>query len=443
MLGEGAYGVVYAARHREAGTTVAVKLVDKVETPIDQIKREAELMQAVQHHECIVRFHGVFFEQCFACIVMDKYSGGALIDGLHRHMRRKGNLECFSVVHISLQMATALCYIHGRNIAHRDVKGDNFLMDRKDIADPECRIALTDFGSSTYVRPGERFSDEVGTRRFWAPEILRGDYGQKVDVWAMGVTMYGLLKGSFPFRDDEETRTKNWELNFPKVDPTCRDFLRAMLARDEGARASSDEVMAHRWLDGGRGAGARRALWPPPPPCPGGLPPGAPGRSGPGSRRGRGGSARRCRSRCGARSRRKPLKILTTSPPRWQRAAAERHAAVAHRLWARLRCSWPRLFLHLSSRVRLRWWVDVFWSPASPLESGGLRLSRTIGRRLGAGRAVGPMPRNTFWHQVPSKYLQAVVRRLHEVFGFCPFVFLCTSRERCSCCRYGRAAPSR
>jgi serine/threonine protein kinase len=270
MIGEGAYGVVYAARHREAGTTVAVKLVDKVETPIAQIRKEAELLQAVQHHECVVRFHGVFFEQCFACLVMDMYSGGALIDGLHRHMKRKGKIECLSVAHISFQMATALCYIHGRNIAHRDVKGDNFLMDRKDIDDPECRIALTDFGSSTYVPHGERFSDEVGTRRFWAPEIFKRDYGPKVDIWAMGVTMYGLLKGSFPFKDDEEVCTKNWELNFPRVDSTCKDYLRAMLTRDEKARASSEEIMAHKWVDNGRGTAAD-AIQPAPSPYSGDL----------------------------------------------------------------------------------------------------------------------------------------------------------------------------
>jgi serine/threonine protein kinase len=251
MLGEGAFGVVYAARHRESGTTVAVKMVDKVETPIAQIKKETELLQAVQH-ECIVKFHGVFFEKCFVCIVMDKYSGGDLIDGLHLHLKEKGKIDCYSVAHISFQMAISLSFIHGRNIAHRDVKGDNYLMDRKDIADPECRIALTDFGASTYVPQGERLSAEVGTRIFWAPEIFRRDYGPKVDIWAMGVTMYGLLDGFFPFKDEKEICKPTKELKFPKVDSACKDYLRAMLTRDEGARASSEDIMVHKWVERGR-----------------------------------------------------------------------------------------------------------------------------------------------------------------------------------------------
>jgi len=257
VLGEGAHAVVYVARRRTDGQTVAVKMVDKARTPIAQVEKEAERLRAVQHHECIVKFHGVFFEQGFACIVMDEYAGGALIDGLHRHLKRIGKVECSSVAHISFQMAKALCHIHGRNIVHRDVKGDNFLMDRKNMIDPECRIALTDFGSSTSVSHGKRLSKEVGTRKFWAPEIFRGDYGPKVDIWAMGVTMYVLLKGSFPFKSDEDICQKNWELNFPSLDSACRDYLRAMLTRDEKARASSEDVMVCRWVDWGRGAAAR------------------------------------------------------------------------------------------------------------------------------------------------------------------------------------------
>merc|ERR1719478_338725 len=72
-LGEGAFGVVYACTNRQTGEEVAVKMVDKVETPVEAIRKEAEMLQELSHPN-IVKFHNVFYEKCFVYIVMDKYS---------------------------------------------------------------------------------------------------------------------------------------------------------------------------------------------------------------------------------------------------------------------------------------------------------------------------------------------------------------------------------
>merc|ERR1719478_1084008 len=121
-LGEGAFGVVYACTNRATGEEVAVKMVDKVETPVEAIRKEAELQKSL---ECpnIVRVHQIFYERCFVCIVMDKFSGGDLVEGLHLHLKEKGKINCHDIVHVSKQMAIAIQYLHERSIVHRDVKG--------------------------------------------------------------------------------------------------------------------------------------------------------------------------------------------------------------------------------------------------------------------------------------------------------------------------------
>ncbi|CAE8688724.1 unnamed protein product, partial [Polarella glacialis] len=84
-------------------TEVAVKMVDKVETPVVAIRREAEVMKSLSHPN-IVRFHAVFFERCFVCIVMDKYAGGDLVEGMqHHHEAKKEKLNGLDIVHISSQ----------------------------------------------------------------------------------------------------------------------------------------------------------------------------------------------------------------------------------------------------------------------------------------------------------------------------------------------------
>merc|ERR1711972_663205 len=127
------------------------------------------------------------------------------------------------------------------------VKGDNFLIDRKDLTDPDCRTALTDFGTALMLKPNQRLRGKAGTERCWSPELYERNYGLKVDVWAMGVLVYGLIDGRFPFKDGEAVKTKEpeWPVVLP---PDCKDFLRGMLEKCEAKRCTADEVMAHRWI---------------------------------------------------------------------------------------------------------------------------------------------------------------------------------------------------
>eukprot|EP00913_Durusdinium_trenchii_P031080 g29104.t1 len=134
-LGEGAFGVVSVCKRRATGEEFAVKMVDKVETTVEAIKKEAEMLQAMDHPN-IVKCHGVYFERCFVCIVMDKLDGGDLVEGLQRHLKERGQINCHDVVHVAYQMAASIHYLHNRNVVHRDVKGDNYLMDRKECG---CR----------------------------------------------------------------------------------------------------------------------------------------------------------------------------------------------------------------------------------------------------------------------------------------------------------------
>eukprot|EP00930_Biecheleria_cincta_P095298 TRINITY_DN87279_c0_g1_i1.p1 TRINITY_DN87279_c0_g1~~TRINITY_DN87279_c0_g1_i1.p1 ORF type:complete len:771 (+),score=157.91 TRINITY_DN87279_c0_g1_i1:64-2376(+) len=247
-LGEGAFGVVSVCKKRSTGEEFAVKMVDKVETPVEAIKKEADMLQSMDHPN-IVKFHGVYNERCFVCIVMNKLDGGDLVEGLQRHLKERGQINCHDVVHVAMQMASSIAYLHKRNVVHRDIKGDNYLMDRKNMTDRHCRIVLTDFGTACHATPTERLSSGVGTKIFWPPEFFDRDYGHKVDVWAMGVIMYGLVSGRFPFRDETDVRNK--EVRIPKrVHPVCEEYIRRMLDKVEKTRISSQEAINHAWVAG-------------------------------------------------------------------------------------------------------------------------------------------------------------------------------------------------
>merc|ERR1712232_1047661 len=116
-----------------------------------------------------------------------------------------------------------------------------------DITDPKCRVALTDFGTAIELDSYERLCEPVGTQNFWAPEFYDRNYGMKVDIWAMGVSMFGIVDGNFPFKDEAAVRKK--EPRMPRgLHPTCSDFIMQMLHKDEAKRCSAACLIAHKWI---------------------------------------------------------------------------------------------------------------------------------------------------------------------------------------------------
>eukprot|EP00929_Paragymnodinium_shiwhaense_P111609 TRINITY_DN7992_c0_g1_i2.p1 TRINITY_DN7992_c0_g1~~TRINITY_DN7992_c0_g1_i2.p1 ORF type:complete len:782 (-),score=239.19 TRINITY_DN7992_c0_g1_i2:130-2475(-) len=251
VLGQGAFGVVYSCAKKDTKDyKYAVKMVDKVETPVAEIKKEAAVMQELAHPN-VVCFHAVYFEKCFVCIVMDKYGGGDLIEGMQLHWKTKGKIPIMNVMHIVRGMAASINHLHSKLYVHRDVKGDNYLTDMKDITDPKCRILMSDFGTAVKLKsPTERLRSSCGTKIYWPPEFYSMNYSFKVDTWALGVIMYGLCDGRFPFKNEQDVRIKKIKLP-ATVPPKCVDLINGLLEKTEEKRLDGPNLMSHPFLKEG------------------------------------------------------------------------------------------------------------------------------------------------------------------------------------------------
>jgi len=256
VLGEGAFSIVYACEKVHSPTNgsdrkkedLAVKMVDKVESPINVIQKEVDLLTKLSHPN-VLRFIEVFWEKCFVCIVVERYCGGDLFVGMQLHWDARGKIPCDKVMHVQKQILDAVKFLHAESVMHRDIKGDNYLIDREDILEQECRVTLADFGTACRFTAGERLEVQVGTRTYWAPEVFHHSYLEKVDVWAMGIVICGLLTGQFPFNSEGAIVDMGIP---PKVGghlpKQCLAFLEGTLEKDEGKRLSAALCQEHPWI---------------------------------------------------------------------------------------------------------------------------------------------------------------------------------------------------
>lgn len=247
-IGVGAFGEVFACKRQDMGVKCAMKVVDMKQQPAGAFLNELYLMAKIEKsggHENILGAHSWFFEGDFGFMVMPRYVQD-LMDGLAAHSQFAGNIHSRDFVHIAFQMGSAVEFLHSRAIVHRDVKTENFLIDRINVADRHCCAVLSDFGAAAFF-DGKTFKEQVGTSIYWAPEILCKNYGMKVDVWALGIIIFGALMAVFPFANEHEIQKKCPKMS-QKLDPQCQDFIIRLLVKAEEGRPSAQDVMEHSWL---------------------------------------------------------------------------------------------------------------------------------------------------------------------------------------------------
>jgi len=245
QIGEGTRGVVYSCTPKGGLDQMAVKIVDMVETPMDAIQKELEILQGLRHQN-IMQTHAAYVERCFVCIVSHKFEA-SLLECMQKHWAERGPIPCTEVVPLQQQILSAINYVHSQKLVLRDLRCEKCLVNRALITDPNCHVVLSGFGNAMLLADGQRIRQACGCPSYWAPELYALDYAFKVDVWAAGVVIFGMIHGFFAFKNKDAVRTQLPYISTDLPEP-CQDFLKQMLEKSEQLRPTAKQLLQHPWM---------------------------------------------------------------------------------------------------------------------------------------------------------------------------------------------------
>ncbi|RLW12293.1 hypothetical protein DV515_00000866, partial [Chloebia gouldiae] len=314
MINKGSFAKVMEGLHIPTGEKVAIKVIDKRKAKQDyyvlkNMKREPRIHQMIKHPNIVQLYETLETDNSYY-MVMELCLGGDLLDRIcdkkrlvEQEVRRYTrqilsaveHLHCQGIVH-SRQMAQKTehglpafycarykkaqaqdlaqtapqtnthqlssayypyaCPEHGQVV--RDLKIENFLLDENN------NIKIVDFGLSNTARfeglSQELLHTQCGSPAYAAPELLaHKEYGPKVDVWSIGVSMFAMLTGTLPFTVEPfNIKQLHQKMLIGEISPIPSDispgavhFMQSLLEPDPAKRPGVKEAIKDKWLNEG------------------------------------------------------------------------------------------------------------------------------------------------------------------------------------------------
>ncbi|KAG9290789.1 hypothetical protein G9A89_011752 [Geosiphon pyriformis] len=286
-LGQGAYGVVCAARNIHTNEGVAIKKVTNVFNKTILTKRALREVKLLQHFRGHKNITCLFDMDIINPLDYNEiYLYEELMEAdLHAIIRSKQPLTDAHYQSFTYQIFCGLKYIHSANVLHRDLKPGNLLVNA------DCELKICDFGLargfSENIEGNSGFMTEyVATRWYRAPEIMLSfqNYTKAIDLWSVGCILAELLGGVplFKGRDyvdqlnqilqtlgtpNDETltrigspraqeyirnlpymRKKPFQELFPNANPLAIDLIERLLAFDPSQRITVEQALEHPYL---------------------------------------------------------------------------------------------------------------------------------------------------------------------------------------------------
>ncbi|PVU94868.1 hypothetical protein BB559_002904 [Furculomyces boomerangus] len=282
-LGQGSYGKVKLMKNTLTQQKYAVKIIKrysqskhkkshpeykKAKTLDRRVLREANLCRVLgELHPHIISLHDFRMTEKHFYLFYEYINGPTLAE-------RVGNngIPENEAREIFKPIAETVRFCHSYSIIHRDLKLENILIDyssllvhkkekglvlqkKEEKTGPIGCVKLIDFGLANFFTQTGIMETFCGSLPYTAPEILRGEQynGPEIDIWSLGVLLYVVVTGRFPF--DDPSKPKNFEKimegDFELRADLSSDLQRLlvmMLEPDIEKRLTIEQVLSHSWF---------------------------------------------------------------------------------------------------------------------------------------------------------------------------------------------------
>ncbi|KAH0476833.1 MAG: hypothetical protein KVP17_001895 [Porospora cf. gigantea B] len=218
-------------------------------------RNEVKILERMDHPN-VVRHYDVFQDKHYLYALIEKCDGGELFLQV---VKQKKFTESDAST-LCYQMLQAIDYVHKMQIVHRDIKAENFLFADSFLdADADfsrVRLVLIDFGMSIRLTDDRFLKQLCGSPHYVAPELVGRRYRFEVDLWALGVVIYLMLYGRYPFegKGHKEIVHKilNEEPDYQRGgNPPSNiaiDFMQQLLKKEPSERMTAVQALRHNWL---------------------------------------------------------------------------------------------------------------------------------------------------------------------------------------------------
>uniref|UniRef100_A0A0K0G289 Serine/threonine-protein kinase PLK n=1 Tax=Strongyloides venezuelensis TaxID=75913 RepID=A0A0K0G289_STRVS len=246
LLGRGGFAKCYLLTDIKTGRKVAGKIITgkKPNSNMYMMHEESDIHKKLKNPN-ILRMESCFSYSTYSCMILELCNDS--LSGVLKKLKVLDETSCRYVVR---EVARGISYLHENQIIHRDIKPGNIFLTK------DMDVKIGDFGLSIYHRdPTEKITEKCGTYAFYAPEVIdESGYSFGVDVWALGVTLYKMATGHYPFKFKTEQelyeKVKKCDYHFSsRIPARLGDMVRILLSHHADSRPGIDDVLKHDYLN--------------------------------------------------------------------------------------------------------------------------------------------------------------------------------------------------